>query len=155
MLFDTTAPRIKIREPQALIALDDEELAFYVEPQIQTLGVRTEIISVKHDIIHALHSGIFDIIVLADSYEGGDMNDNEVLVELINWSSEKRRQLYCVLVGEEIETADELQSFLFSMDLVINVKDCENFGAYLQMGLGGKQESLAKLNDIIGQTEKI
>ncbi len=155
MLFDTAAPKIKVREPQALIGLDDAEISSYIEPQIQTLGVRTEIISIKRDIIQALHTNLFDIIVLSDSYEGGGMSDNEVLVELINWSSEKRRQLFCVLIGEDLETADELQSFLFSMDLVINYADCENFGAYLQMGLGGKQESLAKLNDVIAQTEKI
>lgn len=148
MLFDTNAPKIIARDPTALIALSDREMGKLIEPQVQSLGFRTEVITVMNDILMALKSRNFDLIVISEEYEGGGVTENEVLLELIGWTSERRRLRYCVLVGEGMRSGDDLQSFLYSMDFVISVADCENFGAYLQMGLGSKQESLAKLNEV-------
>lgn len=147
-MFDTEAPQIKVREPMVLIGIEDAAIASEIQSQVQALGFRTDIVGNQRKISLALKQRNYDLIILQEGYEGASIEDNEVLWELVSWSSERRRLRYCALIGEAFETADEMQSFLYSMDLVVNTKDVPHFGAYLQMGLGQKQESLARFNEV-------
>ncbi len=147
-MFDTDPPQIKVREPLALIGIEDVLMASDIQSQVQALGFRTDVVGIQREIANALKQRDYDLIVLQEGYDGGAIEDNEVLLDVVSWSSDRRRLRYCVLVGGSFATADELQAFLYSMDMVLNIKDVQHFGAYLQMGLGQKQESLARFNEV-------
>lgn len=152
-MFDTDPPQIKVRDPLALIGIEDPRMAADIEAQVQALGFRTDIVAVQRKIAEALKMRNFDLIILQEGYEGKGIEENEVLLEVVGWPADRRRLRYCVVIGDSFVTADELQAFLYSMDLVVHAQHAQHFGAYLQIGLGQKQESLARFNEVSRATE--
>lgn len=147
-MFDTSTAQTKPRDPLALICLDQVEAGNEASEHLQALGFRTDIVNKQVEALTALKTKNYDLVVLPEAYAGSGIEDNRVLLEVIVWPSERRRYKFFALVGRSFETMDEMQAFAYSMDMVFNIEDISNFGAYMQMAIGRKQESLAKFSEI-------
>lgn len=147
-MFDASSPDTIKRTPLALVALDQREMADEAGEHLAALGFRTDKVATQREAMQALKTKNYDLVVLPEAFAGGGVEDNQVLLDVIVWPADQRRFRFFALVGRNFDTMDEMQAFCYSMDMVFHIEDMPNFGAYLQMALGRKQESLAKFSEI-------
>jgi len=107
----------------ALICMDVPEMERLVVEQIRDLGYKVHTVFSAEDFIHKLHTHHYDVVVIAENFAASTLYSNPVLAEAVNTPAAQRQRQVVVLIGASLKTADEMQAFQNSVDLVISLTD--------------------------------
>jgi CheY-like chemotaxis protein len=121
--------RFEIFEPgdkTALVCMDVPEMERLVVEQIRDLGYKVHTVFSVEDFTHKLHTHHYDVVVIAENYAASTLHSNPLLAEAVNAPAAQRQRQVVVLIGASLKTADEMQAFQHSVDLVVSLTDIAN-----------------------------
>lgn len=116
----------------ALVCIDDPEIQEAVVSQLAALNYKIHTGMFPEDVALKLRTHDYDVVIVYENFNGCDFETNQVLKEVVNVPADQRRRLFLVLVGPNMVTNDEMQSFIYSVDLTYSLSDLENFKTVLK-----------------------
>ena len=77
----------------------------------------------------------YDLVVLAEDFAGSSLKKNNILKYIRPMPMTTRRKMFVALLGKDINTMDNMQTFALSVNVVINYKDVDNIAAILNKSI--------------------
>lgn len=132
----------------ALLCIGSPELQEIAVDQLTQLGFGIRTAFTAEEAIFKLCSHPYNVVVIEENIDGTDAQTHPVLAELASIRLETRREMFVVLIGPDLETQSETQSFALSIDLAVNLRDATNLKALLGRGIVEQEEFYASYNAI-------
>ena len=82
----------------------------------------------------------FDLVILADQFDGIELKKSPILYYLNQLSMSSRRKMFVSLIGDNLKTMDSMMAFSVSVDLVINLKDLKKAADILKNAILDSQK---------------
>jgi CheY-like chemotaxis protein len=144
--------RLDVFEPgdqTALVCIDVPEVQRIVVEQLTSLNYKMHTGLFLEDILLKLRAHTYDVVVISEHFNGGDIGSNAIIAAAIEEPSEQRRKQFIVAVGSSLVTNDELQAFQYSVDLVVGIADVINLRPVLRRGVARMQEFYGPFRDAL------
>lgn len=124
--IDDTPVRPIANGERALLGLPDAAETERVRQVLTQLGYSVEILDSPEEGARLLEQGLFPLVITnrAQRVPGATEGMHQRIARL---SSEARRRIFLVLVGEEFRTGDGAQAFAAMADLVVNPQNLGQF----------------------------
>ena len=116
----------------ALVCIDDPEIQQPTVEQITALGYKIHTGLFPEDVALKLRTHNYNLVVVYENFNGCDLETNQILKEVVNVPAEQRRQQFVVLIGPNMVTTDEMQTFIYSVDLAFSLSDLSNLKTVLR-----------------------
>ena len=155
MNTDTTH-RFEIFEPgdkTALVCMDVPEMERIVVAQIRELGYKVHTGFSTDDILFKVHAHPYDVLIIAENFGGKSLEANAVLAEIVNAPPAQRHRQFITLVGASVKTADQMQAFQHSVDLVVNLTDIMNLRLVVRRAVNLTQDFYARYLDALAAVD--
>lgn len=133
----------------ALVCVDDPQVQRAVVDQVAALDYKIHTGLFTEDISLKLKAHTYDLVVVYESFNGTAAEGNPVLVETTRIPPARRRLQYLALIGPNMVTNDEMQAFMYSVDLVFSVSDLANLKPVLRRGVVRHKEFYRSFNDCL------
>jgi CheY-like chemotaxis protein len=138
-----TNHRLDILEPgdkTALVCTDVPEMERLVVEQMREFGYKVHTGFYVDDLLFKLRTQIYDVLIVAENFGGMKLETNPLLAEAVHALPIQRHRQLLVLVGASVKTADEIQAFQHSVDLVVNLADIKNLRLVVRRALNRAHE---------------
>ncbi len=138
---------------------DDKDLDFYEEgtklvlvlennpahreeirKAVESLGFKYVATPDTRDATGKMRFHHFDLIVLADGFDGQPLERSPILNYLNRMSMSVRRRIFVALLGDRFKTMDNMMSFALSANVVINKKDLGRLRAVLKKAISDNEK---------------
>jgi predicted Zn finger-like uncharacterized protein len=116
----------------ALVMVDAPKQASKIESAVKGLGYKYITSPNTRDGIGKMRFHHFELVVLADGFDGQDLKNNSVMHYLNRLSMSIRRHIFLVLIGDQFKTRDNMMAFALSTNIVINPKELNKFSPILR-----------------------
>jgi hypothetical protein len=116
----------------ALVCIDDNEVQEVTVAELNALNYKIHTGLFPEDVALKLRAHNYDAVLIYENFNGCDLETNQVLKEVINVPAEQRRSQFVVLVGSNMVTSDEMQAFIYSVDLTVSLSDLRNLKTVLR-----------------------
>ncbi|MBI3014526.1 MAG: zinc-ribbon domain-containing protein [Candidatus Tectomicrobia bacterium] len=127
-LYDTaTSEYFEEGVKTALLCESDEKRADFLTGILKELDYIVTCPSSHEDALLRLKFNKYDLIVVDEEFAGATPGNNAVLSHLQKLPMAARRYIYLVLLGQKLNTSDNMMAFVKSVNMVVNHKDLENF----------------------------
>ena len=120
---------------QALVCLDSPEHQEVCQQMLQSLGYTADIMPNQFKALEYLREVPYRLFVLDAAFDGTSLDTNLVLTFLRERPLDQRRYQFVVLCALELVTADPMNAYGQSVNLVINHTDMPTCGAMLAQQL--------------------
>ncbi|MCX6968057.1 MAG: hypothetical protein NTZ46_09840 [Verrucomicrobia bacterium] len=110
----------------ALLCIDSQELVESASTQLSTLGFEVHTAATPEQALSQLYSRTFEVLLVSDSFGGGDAQAHPVLSQLAAFALDIRRKLYVVLIGANLTPLSKMQAFALSVELILRPQDVAN-----------------------------
>ena len=120
---------------QALVCLDSPEHQEMCQQMLQSLGYTADIMPNQFKALEYLREAPYRLFVLDAAFDGTSLDTNLVLTFLRERPLDQRRYQFVVLCAPELVTADPMNAYSQSVNLVINHTDMPTCGAMLAQQL--------------------
>jgi hypothetical protein len=124
----------------ALLCIDDPEIQQPTVEQITAVGYKIHTGLFPEDVGLKLRTHNYNLVVVYENFNGCDLETNQVLKEVVNVPAEQRRQQFVVLLGPNMVTSDEMQTFIYSVDLAFSLSDLANLKTVLRRATARHKE---------------
>jgi hypothetical protein len=136
----------------ALLCLDRDHRFEVLKSALQDIGYVVDTPASVDQALHRLRINQYQIIGLTEYFAGSFPNPVGGYVAGLNMNV--RRDVFVVLVGERFRTADHLQAFIESVDLVVHPDDLSHIGTLLIKGLREKERFYKVFTDCLTEAGK-
>lgn len=133
----------------ALVCVDDPQVQRAVVEQVGALDYKIHTGLFTEDISLKLRAHAYDLVIVYENFNGTVAEGNPVLVETTRIPPARRRRQFIALIGPNMITNDEMQAFLYSVDLVFSVSDLANLKPVLRRGVARCTEFYQMFNDCL------
>jgi CheY-like chemotaxis protein len=117
----------------ALLCINREESRGELKGMLEGLGYVVDIPATSDLAFERLRFNQYHVILLDDDFGGKSANPVAGYLAGLNMNS--RRDIFVVLIGPHFKTADHLQAFIESVNLVLHPNDLPQLAAFLARGL--------------------
>ena len=124
----------------ALLMVDSPKYASKIESSVKGLGYRCITSPNTRDGIGKMRFHHFDLVILADGFDGQDLVNNSVMHYLNRLSMSVRRKIFLVLIGDRFKTRDNMMAFALSGNVVINPKELNRFSPILRNAISENEK---------------
>ncbi len=124
----------------ALIMVDTPRQASKIESVVKGLGYRCISSPNTRDAIGKMRIHHFDLLILADGYDGQGLINNSVMHYLNRLSMSVRRNIFLVLIGDRFKTRDNMMAFALSANVVLNPKELNRFAPILRNAISENEK---------------
>jgi len=131
----------------ALVCIDDPEVQEATVSQLGGLNYKIHTGLFPEDVALKLRTHNYDVVAIYENFNGWDLETNQILKEVINVPSEQRRHQFIMLVGANMVTNDEMQAFIYSVDLTFSLSDLVNLKTVLRRAVMRHKEFYANFID--------
>ncbi|HDR16121.1 MAG TPA: hypothetical protein ENN79_11680 [Desulfobacteraceae bacterium] len=94
----------------------------------------------------------FDLLLLADGFDGHSASQSPVLGYINNQSMSIRRKMFLVIVGDSFTTMDNLAAYSLSANLVLNEKDIDKLAVILKTSIAENEKFYKIFIDTLKET---
>jgi hypothetical protein len=136
----------------ALLCLDRDHRFEGLKSVLQGMGYVIDAPASVDQTVHRLRFNQYQIIGLTEHFAGSFPNPVEGYLAGLNMNV--RRDMFVVLVGERFRTADHLQAFIESVNLVIHPDDLSQIETLLIRGLREKERFYKVFVDCLTEAGK-
>lgn len=148
----SASTRLDIFEPSdqtALVCVDVPEVQNLIVEQLSSIGYKIHTGLSLDDLLLKLRTQLYHVVVVAEHFDGGDVNSNPLLAEAVNAPASNRRQQFLVVLGSSFTTNDEMQAFQHSVDMVVGLDDVMHLRPLVRRGLSRSQEFYAAFHETL------
>ena len=134
--------------------VDAPRQASKLESAVKGMGYRCIPSPNTRDAIGKMRFHHFDLVILADGYDGQDLINNSVMHYLNRLSMSVRRNIFLVLIGDRFKTMDNMMAFALSANVVLNPKELNRFAPILRNALSEKEKFYKIYTDTLAELGK-
>jgi hypothetical protein len=87
------------------------------------------------DAISKMRFHVFDLVFLADGFDGQPLEHSPIVNAINHMSMSVRRRTFLALLGDQLQTMDNMMTFAMSANLVINPGDLDKLQAVLKKAI--------------------
>lgn len=124
----------------ALVCIDVPEMERLVVEQLRDLAYKVQTGLSMEDLHFKMRADIYDVLIIAENVGATSLESNPLLAEAVHAPAAQRHQQLLVLVGASLKTADEMQAFQHSVDLVVSLADVMNLRPLIRRAVSRAQE---------------
>jgi CheY-like chemotaxis protein len=117
----------------ALLCINRAESRGEVKAMLEGLGYVVDVPVVSDHALQRLRFNQYHVILLEDDFEG--KSPNPITGYLAGLNMNIRREMFVVLIGQRFKTADHLQAFMESVNLLLHPDDLPQLVTFLSRGL--------------------
>lgn len=128
-----------VRREQARTAVEAMEYRF-----VDTAATR--------DAISKLRFHIFDLVILAEGFDGQSLENSPIINFLNHLPMSVRRKTFLALLGDRFQTTDNMMAFAMSANLVINPGDLNKLSVILRKALADNERFYKVFMDTLRET---
>jgi len=118
----------------ALVMVDDS-FSEKIKSAAEEYGYKVVGPSNTRDALSKLRFHHFDLIVLADGFDGQETSGGPVMNYLNHLSMTSRRRMFLTLISDKYKTMDDMMAYSLSANMIINTKDLDKLSTYLKRGI--------------------
>jgi hypothetical protein len=133
----------------ALVCVEEPEVQRIVFQQLEELGYKIHTGLFGDDVSLKLRSYPYNVVIAYETFGGGDVEMNQVLIEGRLLPMSQRRRQFFVALGPDMVTGDEMQAFSLSVELTVGVADLNHLGIALRRGVQRNSEMYERLNQCL------
>ena len=136
----------------ALLCIDDPQLQQTAIDELSQLGFAFHTALYPEEVAVRLRARSYEIVVVSENFGGADAESNSALHELSLLPLDQRRISYVILIGSTMESRSEMQAFVHSVDLTLNLADAMNPGglkAHAGRGIVRQEEFYSALKGVM------
>jgi CheY-like chemotaxis protein len=116
-----------------LLCVNREEGRRDLKAMLEGMDYAVDMPAAADQALQRLRFNQYSVILLDDEFEG--RSPKPLMAYLASLNMSHRREMFVVLVGERFKTADHLQAFVDSVDLVLHPHDISQLPTLLSKGL--------------------
>lgn len=136
--------------PSALVLMQDGTLKDETVSAIKKYGYLIESVETPFEAIHRLSFSKYGIVVVHTRFEDRlSFSDSVVHSYLCNLPMSRRREMYYVVIGPELQTYYRLAALSLSANLVVNDQDIDHLGKILKKGFREYEELFGPMIDLL------
>lgn len=106
-----------------------------VDSTLKAMGYSTKSVNSANEAIGRMKFTQYDLVVLSEDFSGSTSKNNSTLKYIQPMPTASRRKMFVALIGNNFRTMDNMASFAFSVNTVINYKDIENLAKILKKSI--------------------
>jgi hypothetical protein len=121
--------RIDLFEPgdkTALICVDVPEMQRLVVENLSELNYKLHTGLFVEDILLKLQTHVYDVVVFTEHFNATDAKSNPIGAAVLDIPSNQRRKQVIVMIGSSVHTDSDMDAWLHSVDLTVNLADLPN-----------------------------
>ncbi len=138
----------------ALICEPDEAIIEKIRSALENMNYNITEAPSTRDALKYMRFHTFDLVVLNETFDGGDPGSNYVLNYLGQIPMITRRHVYVVLVGSSNRTGDNMIAFNKSVNLILHHDNLDDFEIILKQSLADNREFYRILNESLKKVGK-
>ncbi|MBF0505211.1 MAG: response regulator [Nitrospirae bacterium] len=124
----------------ALICEDNTALKSSVSAAIEGLKYNVEFAADAEDGFQKLKFNQYGLLVLDERFGGSTPESSGIYKLLLTMPMSTRRNIFFVLIGKNLKTADSMTAFSKSANLVVNEKDIANLKTILKKAVADNDQ---------------
>jgi predicted Zn finger-like uncharacterized protein len=118
------------------LALVGDDMGKYVKTAVEGLGYKCLGSPDTREALGKLRFHHFDIIILADGFDGQELEGGNPIINYINhMSMTSRRRIFLALISDKFKTLDDMMAYAMSANMVVNPKEADKLSTILKRGL--------------------
>jgi CheY-like chemotaxis protein len=121
----------------ALLCVNREEAHAELKTILEGLGYVVDSPAAADRALQRLRFNQYRVILLDDDFEG--KSPNPVAEYLAGLNMNIRRDMFVVLIGQRFKTADHLQAFIESVNLILHPDDLPQLATFLARGMNDQE----------------
>jgi len=139
----------------ALVMADSQEHSELIRGAVEKIGYKFIVTPNTRDAIGKLRFHHFDLIILAEGFDGQPLDHSAILNYLNRLPMTVRRRIFLALVSDGFKTMDNMMAFAMSANVVINTKDTEKLHLVLRKAVAENERFYKVFIDTLVDTGKI
>jgi predicted Zn finger-like uncharacterized protein len=139
----------------ALIMADSPEHHNMINGAVEKIGYKFITTPNTRDAIGKLRFHHFDLIILAEGFDGQPLDHSAILNYLNRLPMAVRRRIFLALVSDGFKTMDNMMAFAMSANVVINTKDTEKLDLVLKKAIAENERFYKIFMEALVETGKI
>jgi hypothetical protein len=153
---DDTSPLEFFEEGVKLaLLLDTEDLHLSeIIPALEELGYKVIQPLTLQEAMSKIRLHPFDMIILADGFDGRGLEGNPITNYLNHLSMSVRRKIFLTLLSGRFKTMDNMMAFAMSANLVVNPADLSNIRLILKKGTSENEKFYKVFTDTLKEVGK-
>ena len=120
--------------PTAMVLIRDRDVLGQVSEVLKGQNLQIHTPDSADDAVSSLRFKAYDVIVYSSDYEDGPVDVHDFHRFMSGMSMNRRRKIFYVLVGQELNTLYDLEALTRSANLVVNRRELPYFDRVFQMG---------------------
>ncbi len=97
----------------------------------------------------------FDLLILADGFDGIELGQSPILQYLNHLSMSLRRRMFLLLIGDTFRTKDQMAAFAMSANLVVNRRDLDKLKPVLEQAISENERFYKVFMDTLAELGRI
>ncbi len=138
----------------ALILDSDPARKEQIRNAVESLQFRFVDSPGTRDAISKLRFHVFDLIVLAEGFDGQPLEHSPIINSLNHSPMSVRRNTFVALLGDQFQTMDNMMAFAMSANVVVNPSDMDKFDRVLKKAIADNQRFYKVYNDCLKDAGK-
>lgn len=102
---------------------------------LQLMEFQITIADHSRDALKRMRYHPYDLVVVNEEFDTDSPDTNGILIYLERLSMSARRNMFVVMISRRYRTMDNMMAFHRSVNLIVNVKNIEDFGKILSRGI--------------------
>lgn len=119
----------------ALVCESDPEFRKTILDTLNLMEYTITVAKNGRDVMKKMRYHVYDVIVLNEKFENPNPDSNPVLFNLERLPISTRRNIFVTLLSDRFRTMDNMTAFQKSVNLIINLKNINDFGKIFSRGL--------------------
>jgi DNA-directed RNA polymerase subunit RPC12/RpoP len=138
----------------ALVLDNDSERKTKIREAVEELGFLFIDSDGTRDAIGKMRFNQFNLIVLAEGFDDQPLEYSPIINSLNHTPMSYRRKTFLALIGDQLQTMDNMMAFAMSANLVIHPEDMDKLPAVLKKGIAENERFYKVFMDCLRETGK-
>jgi CheY-like chemotaxis protein len=133
----------------ALVCVDQPERLQAVKEALDDLNYYSSVASSVKEALSKLRYNQYDLVMLDEEFCGESADNNTILRYLQPMPMSTRRNIFLMMISNEIRTLDNLLAFANSVNAVINVSDIQKVKLVLERAMADHRRFYKVYKDLV------
>lgn len=133
----------------ALVCVDEPERLKAVKEALDDLNYYSSVASSVKEALSKLRYNQYDLVMLDEEFCGESADNNTILRYLQPMPMSTRRNIFLMLISNQIRTLDNLMAFAKSVNAVINVSDVQKVKLVLERAMADHRRFYKVYRDLV------
>jgi len=133
----------------ALVCVDEPERLKAVKEALEDLNYYSSVASSVKEALSKLRYNQYDLVMLDEEFCGESADNNTILRYLQPMPMSTRRNIFLMMISNQIRTLDNLMAFANSVNAVINVSDVQKVKLVLERAMADHRRFYKVYRDLV------